>query len=85
MYSVIAKDGEPYVYQQMIFLGILSTLNYAKNYIIQHHAKTISMRQEEKVATYGPYEYQYFIFESDVDKEIELNEKDAIFVYNIDV
>lgn len=70
MYTVCIKDSDVYKYQEIKMLGIYSTLDKATKQIMKHHINNLS------------FEYEYYVFNCELDEEIVLYEKDAVFSYN---
>jgi hypothetical protein len=75
MYAVIIKDSDPYQYQKSKSLGIYSTLDKAKNRVMNHYTNTVAYDYED---------YEYYIFRCEMDEDIETSEMGAIFSYNTD-
>ena len=75
MFVLYAKDEEPYVYQDTLFLGVYSTIERAKEqmYIYNSNIKLQKL-------TYRP-DYKYFIYKTDINKKIILEEHDAVFSF----
>lgn len=72
MFVLYAKDEEQYVYHDTLFLGIYSTIERAKEqmYIYNSNIKL----------TYRP-DYKYFIFQTDINKKVILEEHEAVFTF----
>ena len=76
VYSVCIKDSDVYKYQEIKILGIYSSLDKSIMQVMKHHKNTISLQNEIKA------EYEYYVFNCELDEEIVFNEKDAVFSYN---
>lgn len=75
MFALYAKNEEPYVYQDTIFLGIFSDIEIAKEQMYLYNSNIKS----EKV-TYKP-DYKYFIFQTNIDKKVIIEEHEAILSF----
>lgn len=81
MYSVFSKDKEPYEYQETIFLGVYSNFETAKEKIIIHHSNHKLLRNLKK-EYYEPYEYEYYVFLSELNEPVNIKETNCVFQFN---
>ena len=70
MFSVIKKECDCHSYQELIFLGVFSTLEIARE-VVMNNSKNL----------FTPPDYEYYIFESGLDELVEFVEENAIFTY----
>ena len=75
MFVLYAKNEEQFVYQDILFLGLYSTIEHAKEqmYIYNSNLKLQKL-------TYIP-DYKYFIFQTDINKKVILEEHEAVFTF----
>jgi hypothetical protein len=75
MFSVIKKECDCHSYQEAIFLGVFSTLEIAKE-VVMNNSKNLFT-----APYYDRNKYDYYIFASGLDELVEFDEADVVFTY----
>lgn len=76
MFSVIKKECDCHSYQHAIFLGVFSTLEIAKE-VVMNNSKNLFTTHDD----YDINHYEYYIFESGLDELVEFDEEAVVFTY----